>query len=199
MRPSAGDLSLSDVSTGQLYGAAESGNAASPKPNCSDGEPGDGIMFWFSDGEADRPLRRASSSSKEDHVPLVGSPRILSRQRDFVYDRISGEIDPKKYTLLANTLDAIVTVRWRGPGELQSSGRSIPPRRISRIARESGNFHRVAVALSPYNRWKVSGVVSYAVAIGALVGFATQGHRPNLVACFPVRIYQILSALIPDM
>ena len=58
--PSGGELSISDISHGQLYGASESGNAMLPHSNCIDGERAGDLTFWFPDDEADRSQRRAS-------------------------------------------------------------------------------------------------------------------------------------------
>ena len=44
-------------------------------------------------------------------LPRQGGPRTLSRRRDFAHDLISGDIGHQMYTLMANSLCAIVTVR----------------------------------------------------------------------------------------
>ena len=97
-------------------------------------------------------------------------------------------------------------IRWlrlrpfggRKSDELQTCGRSILPRRISRVERERRNFPRVAVSRPPCTQSKVSCIVSYDGVPGTLAGFTTQDIRPNHAACFPIRIHQSISALIHD-
>ena len=76
-----------------------------------DERPGD-PSFWFSDDETTAPPKKRCASGPPA-APITGRPRILSAQHDTVMQVIAPIIDEEKYALIFNTLDAIVTVRWR--------------------------------------------------------------------------------------
>ena len=110
---SDGELFLSDMSSAHLSDAEDSEKSqASPKSGYSDDERADDLAFWFSEDEVDIPNKRAAHIRTDTQLPITDRPRILSRQHDYAHDQLSNEIDPHKYTLLVNTLDAIVAVRW---------------------------------------------------------------------------------------
>ena len=111
-RSSDSELSLSEISPSLAPEETDSGNVGTPISNHSDEERSGDLMFWFSNDEAEKPPPMVASNREAD-VPLIDRPRIVSRQRDYIQDQLAGKIDPHRYTLLANTIDAIVAVRWR--------------------------------------------------------------------------------------
>ena len=111
-RSSDSELSVSEISPSLAPEETDSGNVGTPISNRSDEERSDGLMFWFPNDETEKPPTSVASN-REAAVPLIDRHRIVSRQHDYIHDQLAGEIDPQRYTLLVNTLDAIATVRWR--------------------------------------------------------------------------------------
>ena len=118
--PSAGRPELSDTDTsssdylsvasadhdGQL-GELESVSISDDDRPCD-------LAFLFSESENDSP-RRSKRRPQRNGAPasMADMPRIPSTQHDYITDQLSPHIDPEKYTLLVNTLEAIATVRWQ--------------------------------------------------------------------------------------
>ena len=78
----------------------------------SDDERPDDPSFWFSDDEIEAPPKKQSVSNPPA-LPITSRPRILSSQHDTVTQMVAPIIDEEKYALIVNTLEAIVTVRWK--------------------------------------------------------------------------------------
>ena len=85
-----------------------------PPQSDSEGElrPYD-IDFWYSDDEPGQTAHDGGNTTTLVSMPLIDRPRLLSNQRDLIFNRLCGDINQDKYSLLVNTLDAIVTVRWK--------------------------------------------------------------------------------------
>ena len=73
----------------------------------------DDLSFWFADES--QPLNPKTSNDiiATERVSIIDRPRILNAQHDLIYNRLRNEINQVRYALLVNTLDAIVTVRWK--------------------------------------------------------------------------------------
>ena len=78
----------------------------------SDDDRPDDLAFWFSDDDEDVPKKKTGTKAAPD-TPMADRPRLLSAQHDSVLSILSPLIDAQRYTLIVNTLDAIVTVRWK--------------------------------------------------------------------------------------
>ena len=64
-------------------------------------------------GRQRRSRRKRRPKTKGAPVSITDSPRILSEQHDYVTDQLSPHIGQEKYTLLVNTSDDMVTLRWQ--------------------------------------------------------------------------------------
>ena len=94
--------------------ASEGGSFASEAN--SDDDRADDLAFWFneekSDGQA-RPSKIRTSAPGD----ITTRPRLPSNQYDSIFDDLVKVVDSSKYAVLVNTLDAIVTIRWK-PSEM---------------------------------------------------------------------------------
>ena len=73
----------------------------------------DDLSFWFREDDVDQPRVSARASTLPNQVSIIDRPRILSQQHDYIFNTLSVDINQDKYSLIVNTLDAIVTVRWK--------------------------------------------------------------------------------------
>ena len=58
-------------------------------------------------------LGERGKATAKDRWLITDRPRILSAQHELIYDSLIAEVNPTRYTLLVNTLGAIVTARWK--------------------------------------------------------------------------------------
>ena len=111
------ELVLPDSSSYCSVGPQQSPDTGSKTAYISDGDRADEMTFWFSDDDEEEPPAKRKGAPGQRPVPITSRPRILSAQHGTVVDIPAPLIDVRKYSLIVNTLDAIVTVRRKQPDQ----------------------------------------------------------------------------------
>ena len=104
----------SDSSSSDCSYISESEDDIEPTDQTDDEDMrSDDLSFWFKEDAVHLPRASAHASTLPNQVSIIDRPRILSEQHDYISNTLSVDINQEKYSLLVNTLDAIVTVRWK--------------------------------------------------------------------------------------
>ena len=143
-----GDIAGSDSSSECPNGDRSADDDDSPSPSDEeDLRPGD-ITFWFKEDEPE--LRPAESRKRTavDQAPIIDRHRVLSNQHDFISNRLCYDVNQDKYSLLVNTLDAIVTIRWKQSEHASDLWAKFTTDKLKTSGARGGNSQQVAVARS---------------------------------------------------
>lgn len=102
-----------DSSSACPYSDQSTDDVDSPSPSDEEDLRPDDLSLWFKEDEPDPHPSDTRKRTVPNQVPIIDRPRILSNQHDSIFNSLCVDINQDKYPLLVNTLDAIVTVRWK--------------------------------------------------------------------------------------